>query len=202
MDITNGGSTQINSIYDLVGAQVNATIDGQETVLESPWKSDPGSLQQMLPMLLDTLTTRSDTEIQGRININQARREVLLGIPEMPEGVPDAIISARSQRLAGSSGTVDRFATAGWLLIEGLVDIETMRKLDSSVTAGGNVIRVQVIGHGDKPGPMSRVEAIIDGTQTAPKIIYQRNLSDLGAGFQRDQLPGFSGNSTNAPHNP
>jgi len=202
MDVAKGGSTQINSIYDLVGAQVNATIDGQETVLESPWKSDPGSLQQMLPMLLDTLTTRSETEIQGRININQARREVLLGIPEIPEGVPDAIISARSQRLAGSSGTADRFATAGWLLIEGLVDLETMRKLDSSITAGGNVIRVQVIGHGDQPGPMSRVEAIIDGTQLVPKIIYQRNLSDLGAGFQRGELPGFSENTTNAPHNP
>ena len=199
MDVSAGGSTQINSIYDLIGAQVNATIEGQQTMLESPWKSDPGSLQQALPLLLDTLTTTADPEIRGRININQARREVLVGIPNMPEGVPDAILSIRSQRVAGASGTADRFATAGWLLIEGLVDLQTMRQLDSSITGTGHVVRVQVVGHGDKPGPIARVEAIIDTTQAVPQVIFQRNLSDLGRGFQQGDLPTFSDQAVSPP---
>lgn len=199
MDVSAGGSTQINSIYDLIGAQVMATIDGQSTVLDSPWKSDPGSLQQSLPELLDLLTTTADPEIQGRIDINQARREVLLGIPALPDGVADAIISTRSQRVTGAAGSSGRFATAGWLLIEGLVDIETMRELDSSITGGGSVFRVQVIGHGDQPGPMSRVEAVIDGTQTVPRIISQRNLSDLGPGFRQELLPTFGGGTSSSP---
>lgn len=195
MDVSAGGSTQIDSLYDLVGAQVNATVDGQNVMLESPWKSDPGSLQQALPSLLDILSTSADKEISGRININQARREVLLGIPGAPEGLADAIVAARAQRTAGSSGSTGRFTTAGWLLIEGLVDLETMRNLDLSVTGGGSVLRVQVLGHGDTIGPMARVEAIIDGTQPVPKVIYQRNLGELDAGFRKDQIPPFSDTS-------
>jgi len=200
MDVSAGGSTQINSLYDLVGAQVNATIDGQATVLDSPWKSDPGSLQQSLPELLDLLSTTGDPEIRGRININQARREILLGIPNLPEGVADAIISTRSQRIAGA--TSGRFATSGWLLIEGLVDLETMRQLDSSITAGGSVLRVQAVGYGDQPGPMSRVEAVIDGTQSVPRVIFQRNLSDLGSGFRREDLPAFGEQATSLSSRP
>jgi len=192
MDVSSGGSTTITSIYDLVGSQVMATIDGQDVLLDSPWKSDPGSLQQSLHELLDTLTTTAEAEITGRININEARREILLGIPDMPDGLADSIVAARSQRTSGSSAANGRFSTAGWLLIEGLVDIETMRLLDGSVTARGDVFRVQVVGHGDQAGPMARVEAVIDGTQPVPRILSQRNLSDLGAGYRKDQIPAFS----------
>ncbi|WP_437226175.1 general secretion pathway protein GspK [Planctomicrobium sp. SH661] len=200
MDVSSGGSTTIESIYELIGSQVQVTIDGQETVLDSPWKADAGSLQQSLPELLDTLTFTTDEQIEGRININQARREVLVGIPGMPEDLPDAILSARAQRLSNGSGSAERFNTAGWLLIDGLVDLETMRLLDSSITGRGDVIRVQVVGHGDSPGPMARVEAIIDGTTPVPSVISYRNLSDLGAGFRRDQLPSFS-DSPDTPNN-
>lgn len=192
LDLTAGASTTITSIYELIGTQVAATIDGQEVILDSPWKSDPGSLQQILPELLDTLTTVTDEEITGRININEAPLEILLGIPDMPDGLPEQIIATRGQHLGSGGAGGARSASAGWLLIDGLVDVETMAKLDMSITGGGHVFKVQVVGHGDRPGPMARVEAVIDATQPVPTIISYRNLSDLGVGFRHSELPRFS----------
>jgi type II secretory pathway component PulK len=191
MDLSAGGSTTINSVYDLIGVEVQATVNGQQTVLASPWGSDPGSLQQTLGELLDTVTITDETEILGRINVNQARLEVLQGIPNMPAGVAEEIVAARDQRITGGTSTGDRFATSGWILIEGLVDLPTMRLLDSSLTARGNVFRMQVLGHFDRGGPIARLEAVVDAAGLVPKILMQRNLAELGPGFHRGDLPAF-----------
>jgi hypothetical protein len=192
LDLTNGGSVQIQSIYELLGAQVNATIDGQQTLLDSPWKSDPGSLQEDLPALLDTLSISDDAEVAGRININEARREILAAIPLIPEDLPDKIVAVRAQRLASGTGTADRFSTAGWLLIEKLVDQGTMVALDSMITGRGDVYRLQSIGHSDQGGPQTRFEAIIDSTTAVPKIISLQELNRLGTGFPFSELPRFN----------
>ncbi|SFI48276.1 type II secretion system protein GspK [Planctomicrobium piriforme] len=192
LDLSSGGSTQITSLYQLLGAQVSATINGQATTLDSPWPSDPGSLQKSLPEILDTFSTSDDAEIIGRININEARREVLAAIPNMPEDAPDKIVAARAQRTSSGTTATDRFSTAGWLLIEGIVDQATMVQLDSSITARGEVFRMRVVGHADRGGPLTRIEAVVDGSTVVPKIIQQRNLSRLGTGFRRDDLPKFN----------
>lgn len=201
LNLTAGPSTTITSIYELLGVQVAANIDGQEVILESPWKSDPGSLQQSLPELLDTLSTVANEQITGRININEAPLEILMGIPDMPDGLAEEIVATRTQHVGvvGTGGA--RSASAGWLLIDGLVDAETMAKLDLSITGGGHVFKVQVIGHGDRPGPMARVEAVIDATQPVPKILSFRNLSDLGVGFRHSELPRFSDTSSSIQNN-
>lgn len=191
LNLLQGGSRSIGSIYELIDAEVEAVIDEQMETLTSPWSSSPGDLQATLPHLLDALTVTSRSNIQGRININQARREVLLAIPEMTPDLADSIISTRARRMAGGNRADDTFATAGWLLIEGLVDIQTMRRLDGYVTARGEVFRLQAVGHADRPGPMTRIEAIIDATEDLPRILFQRNLSELGPGFRHDQLPRF-----------
>ncbi len=191
LDLSKGGSTQIRSLYELVGTQVQAEIDGQGKVLDSPWQADPGSLQMSLPELLDKFTIATDETIIGRININEARQTVLSMIPGMPEGVAEKIVSTRSQRLSQNGSTSDRFATAGWLLIEGLVDLPTMVELDSSITARGEVFRVQIIGHSDRGGPMTRIDAIIDASNDVPIVTQQRNLVPLGPGFRRGDLPTF-----------
>lgn len=201
LNLTAGPSTTITSIYELLGAQVAATINDQEVILESPWRSDPGSLQQILPELLDTLSTVTNETITGRININEAPLEILMGIPEMPDGLAEEIVATRGQHVGAVGTGGARSASAGWLLIDGLVDAETMAKLDLSITGGGHVFKVQVVGHGDRPGPMARVEAVIDATQSVPKILSFRNLSDVGVGFRHSDLPRFSETSSSIPNN-
>ena len=181
------GQNQVNSLYDLIGAQVRGQVAGEETTLESPWADDPSEMQGFLPELLDVLATTSEEFIEGRVNISQARREVLLGIPEMDEQLVKAILAAQAYGVGGDLTGGSR-ATTGWLLIEGLVELEQMRKLDKYITLRGDVFRVQVVGYYDAGGPVSRLEAVIDASQAPPKIVSFRDLTDLGWGYSRSLL--------------
>jgi hypothetical protein len=181
MDLSQGASAEITSIYYLIDAEVTGEIDGKEQTLKSPWTSDSSSLRENLPMLFEALGTTTEPYIEGRININQARPEVLAGIPEMTPEALDAIVT---QTAAGETGELseDR-ATTGWLLIEGIIDLPTLRKLDPYLTARGDVYRAQVLGHFDIGGPVSRIEAVIDATVIPPKVISRRDMSALGPAF-------------------
>lgn len=82
--------------------------------------------------------------------------------------------------------------TTGWLLINGLTDQLTLRKLDRYLTVRGDVYRVISVGHFEQGGPLVRVEAVIDGTLQPPRVIFQRDLSHLGPGYRIDQLSQLS----------
>jgi len=190
LDLSQGGTQKIESLYELIDAEVEAQIDGTRTKIVSPWTSDPGDLAENLPILFDTLSTTANPYIEGRININQARYEVLLGIPDMPVELADAIVSSQ---LIGSNGEPleDQLSirnTTGWLLIEGLTDLTTMRTLDKYITARGDVYRAQVLGHFDAGGPVARLEAIIDVTEFPARIVSCRDISQLGPGYQLQQM--------------
>ena len=183
LNLSGGGSNEINSLYDLVGSTVTADVDGQEKTIESPWQDEPGDIESYLPTLLDKLTTSSEEFIEGRINIAQAPREVLLAIPDIDEQVVEAIIGAQA---AGDPSAFDSGgprSTTGWLLSEGLVELEEMRTLDRYMTSRGDVYRVQSVGYFEAGGPATRLEAIIDATQDPPRIVSIRDLTDLGIGY-------------------
>ncbi len=194
MDLSKGASAKIGSLYELIDAEVEVqTVDGNETTTEtltSPWSSDPSDLQQNWPTVLDTLTTASTTFIEGRININQARKELLTGLPDMTADLADGIAASRPIGADGAPQTekMESRATTAWLLIEGLTDLTTMRKLDKYITARGDVFRVQVVGHFDLGGPAARLEAVIDATASPPMVVFQRDLSVLGAGYRLQGL--------------
>jgi len=190
MDLSPGSKREIQSIYDLIDVEVVVVIDEIETTITSPWTSDAASLQQNLPMLLDLFTTTEDTSIKGRVNINQASPEVLLGIPGMTTELADAIVATRSARVP-SDDPLDIYRTTGWLLIENIVDLESMRLLDEYMTVRGDIFRMQIVGYSDRPGPITRLEAVVNAAEDIPKVTFLRNLSDLGPGFQSDQLPKF-----------
>lgn len=200
MDLSSGGSYKFASLYELVGAEVEATIDGAKATLQSPWPADPSGLATTLPPLFDTLAISTAETIEGRINVNQARREVLYGIPNMPPEVADAI--ANSQQVGGNGEPLaDQVAvrgTTGWLLINGIVTdsadgtltaISQMRLLDKYITARGDVYRVQALGHFDQGGPVARVEAILDATKLPATVKQHRDLSLLGAGYRVQSIP-------------
>ena len=192
IDLSKGGATKgnIESLWQLIGTKVKVSINGTPTTLTSPWSDDAGSISTVLPELSDKLTTTKDEYLEGRININQARREILLGLPTMTEEIINAIVAAQRLDSNGqpSLDTIRQHTTAAWLYAEGIVDIPGMMNLDPYITSHGDVYRVQVLGFFDGGGPVSRIEAMIDSTQLPPRVIAQRDLNELGRGYSRSHL--------------
>ncbi|MBX3443489.1 MAG: general secretion pathway protein GspK [Planctomyces sp.] len=194
LDLSGGSQVQFVSLYELIDAEVAAVVDGKETLLASPWTSGSSDLANNWPLVADSLSLSDSSWLEGRININQARYEVLLGIPGMTSTIADGIVS---QRLIGSDGAAlaDRMtiqSTTAWLLSEGIMDQTELVSMDKYITARGSVHRVQSVGHFDGGGPVARVEAVIDATELPPRIIFRRDLSSLGPGFTSDQLAGVA----------
>lgn len=184
MDLTNGGQNQIKSLYDLVGVQVRATMNNQQVLLSSPWQDDPNSLRSSFPDVLEKMTTRADQFIEGRVNINQARREVLLGLPGITDELATSIVGGQlTGGSASASSQASERTTTAWLLFNSLATLEEMQQLDPYITARGDVFRAQVIGYFDSGGPASRLEAVIDTTQQRPEVIFVRDLTELGRGY-------------------
>jgi len=195
LNLARGYRREIRSVYELIGITVTADEEGEnggETyTFESPWDGDPGSMTAYLPDLIDALSVSDDPYIEGRINVNQARREVLLGVPGMTEELVDEILLARavdSKTGEPSADLLEQRATSGWLVAEGLVELETMRLLDPFLTSRGAVFRMQIIGHYDAGGPFTRIEAVIDATETLPKVTFVRDLTELGKGYSYQLL--------------
>ena len=166
------------------------TIGGVRQTLPSPWKDDPAAITTTMPEMFGKLTTTKDEYLEGRININQARREILLGIPTMTEQIADSIIAAQQLDSNGvpSVDAIKQHSSSAWLYASNIVDLPGMQLLEPYITAHGDVYRVQVLGFFDGGGPVSRLEAMIDGTQLPPRIIAQRDLNELGRGYSRLQL--------------
>jgi hypothetical protein len=159
-------------------------------IISSPWtKADlPGSWLEAMNAF-----TLSDAEyIEGRVNINQAQKGALLGIPGMTADVAEAIAARRMISSDGQAqtGAAETQASTGWLFSEGLVDQATFVAMDKFMTARGSVYRVQALGHFHGGGQVARVEAVIDATKLPPTIISRRDLSNLGPGYRSDQLGG------------
>jgi len=185
LDISPGKQFTINSLYDLVDAEVEAQIDNSTQTLASPWTSDGSAMQSYLPVLNDALTTSDKEVIRGRIDINQARVEVLLGIPEMTEDLAERIARAN----AGPNGeplgeNLELRNTTGWLLIEGFAELTDLRALDQYITTDGDVHSAQLVGHFDEGGPQTRLQAVVDSTEYPAKVLHVRDISHLGVGYR------------------
>jgi hypothetical protein len=139
----------------------------------------------MLAEMLDKLTLKDEAYIEGRINVNQAHKEVLLGIPKMTPELADAIAAAQNLSANGdlTSSSGSSRTTTAWLVTDGLTDLATLKQIDPYITARGDVYRAQVIGHYDVGGPITRVEALIDATGISPQVIFFRDLTELGGGY-------------------
>ncbi len=182
LDLTKKGNTKLKTILDVVGGKVQVQFKGdkKKTVLESPFPDVPGATSAFLPTLMDNCTINASSVIPGRININQAPRVVLAGIPGLTADMVDQIIASRvvNPQDADSSR---RYET--WLMDEGIVDLKQMKALMPFVTGGGSVFRAQVVGYFDEGGPAARLEVVIDATATPPRVVFWRDISHLGRGY-------------------
>ena len=108
------------------------------SVLTCPLEDDPQAVRDQLPRLAGLTTTTDRAAIYGRVNVNEAPRCVLLGVPGLDVAVVDRILSLRTTSADGSD---PQRRDAVWLLTEGLVDRAAMKALWPYVTGGGNVFR-------------------------------------------------------------
>ena len=189
LDLSQEPKTEISTILDLLDAKVQVTFEGerQQTVLKSPFPSDPGAMALYLPILLDGVTATDQPAIPGRININECSLTLLLGIPGMTEEIAQQILQERPL-LEEAETAEERFDSEAWILMGGIVTLEEMRTLMPFVNAGGDVYQAQVVGYFEDGGASSRAEVIIDATSDVPSIVFWRDISHLGRGYPIDVL--------------
>jgi hypothetical protein len=186
MDLSKGGPNTIKSVFDLIDAQVEIEVEGVDTTIISPLTNNSGILNQYLPMFDELTSTGKEEEVIGKVHVLQAQDQVLLGIPGMTQTIIDSIHTKGLQLANGeNTATADIDNTIGWLLADGYVDTFTMQQIAPYLTARGDVFTVQVLGYTIETGPATRLEAMIDASKSPPMIMYQRDLTPLGKGFDR-----------------
>lgn len=178
-------------LIDLIDATTGVETENEEgetvtMIFRSPVNSL--NLGQTLPVVMQNLTTVSGDNIPGRINIMQAPRPVLLGIPGMTEQIADEIIRVREQEL-NDPGLTDmhrRYET--WILLERIVDLPTMKVMTPFICARGHVFQCEVVGYFQDGVATSRAEVILDMTQPVPRTLFWRDKSHLQSGHSVDVL--------------
>ena len=121
-------------------------------------------------------------------------------------GVPTPILSSQQVEqimavqpvFSGGQALDPAFQSPVWLMTEAQIDAATMKKLEPFITTYTQVYSFQSVGYFDGGGPAVRFEAVIDlnpspngaatgstagGLTCYPRILYQRDISELGKGF-------------------
>src|SRR5262249_25017144 len=152
--------------------------------------NDPAQQRTLLPKVLDKLTTTDpNQDLPARVNVNTAPQAVLLALPGLAEADVQAILSARPTP-SSLSAPDPIYQTPAWLITDAHLKPDTLRTMERFITARTQVYRVQSVGHFDNGGPTVRVEAIIDTNRGRPRIVYWRDLSELGRGFNLSGMTG------------
>ena len=187
IDYSRPATTTLTQVLDLIGKKVQVQLDGDDetTVIRSPFEDSIIAMNFYLPILLDQATINPADTIPGRLNINHAPRELLLGVPGMTEEIADKIIDARPAEPSEENPNL-RFET--WIMTEGLVTLSEMRALQPFICAGGDIYRAQIVGYFEGGTASSRAEVIWDATSRVPRILSWRDMSHLGRGYALDTL--------------
>jgi len=177
------GQFQVSGVLELVDASFVANVNGTDVRFLSPLTSSPVQMALYLPMLMDKVTTVEAPMLPGRININEAPKEILAGLPGLGSEVLEKLMEARAQ----TADTENRKYET-WPMLEGILTLDQMKSILPLVTAGGDVMRVQSVGYFEQSSGFARTEAVIDGSGQVPVIVLYRKLDHLGRGFSQSTL--------------
>jgi hypothetical protein len=175
---------KISSVLALINTQVTlpkaagAAANAPDRVYPCPL-NDPSQLATLLPLLLDKTTTTQGGEVVPRMNVNTAPQEVLMTLP----GVSDTDVQNALSIRANLDMTTLEAQTGAWLVTQAQMNPTVFQSLEKYISGRSSVYRVQSIGYFANSGPVARVEAVVDTTPGAPRILYFRDLTDLGRGF-------------------
>ena len=185
---------KFDTVLDLMDKfiKVNKFANSEETNhhVEPPLRTLGMGLT--LPTAMASLTTYEGKTIPGRINIMQAPKRVLMGLPPLggDEALVDLIIERRGTdyELDDPDGADLNRRYETWLLAEGIVDLPTMKNLMTYICAGGDVYRAEIVGYFPDGIGTSRAEAVIDTTIPIPRVLFWRDKSHLTTGYSIETL--------------
>jgi len=183
IDTSQGAQGKVRQVLDLIGAQFTATVNNEQVTFTSPLNPSPIAMATYLPTIMDKLTAVEATVLPGRININEAPREVLAGLPGISEEVLEKLLEARSQQADNSNR---KFET--WPMVEGIIALQEMQTIAPLITAGGDAMRVQSVGYFEQSAGFARIEAVIDASGSIPIVVLYRKMDHLGRGFNQTTL--------------
>lgn len=194
---------KIRAVSDLIDAKVEVKQQGgpngggspipglnpggqpQKKTIESPWKSAGVSeyLDKALSNLCTSLPAKRPERVTGLIDITRAPFPVLRALPGIPEETAQSIAGAAQGRPTGD-------ASPAWLLVDGVVTLDQFRKIEGMITTQSRVYRVESVGFFSQPGPVARVEGVIDATRSPARVLYRRELLSVGSGYPYEMLVG------------
>jgi hypothetical protein len=198
LDFSKQGSNQIASLYDLIGASVTvppkagAAGPGAPPPAATKYQSPltQASLSSLLPTLLDEATTKQGQVLPGRVNVNTASPAVLTAIfsavPSITADKVQAVLGAQPPP-ADMASADPIFQSPAWLLVQGGLTPGQMKQLEPYITTRTQVYRAQVLGYFDEGTTFARVEAVIDTNGGRPRVLLQRDISELGKAFDLSQ---------------
>lgn len=183
-----GSMNPINSLASLIDAEVRIqSVDERgravTRTVKSPLNTEtPDVLREQLPILYDKVTTRQELDLPARVNINSAPRAVLMTLPGLEEEEVQQILDSRPGLEVGATLPPPIYQTPAWLITEAGFRPEVVAELDQYVTARSQVYRFEVVGYYEIGGPKVRLEAVIDTNFGRPRILYWRDITELGRG--------------------
>jgi hypothetical protein len=177
----------LTSILDLVNAYVR--VEDNENLFA--YVESPVTLLNMgltMPILMENMTTNEGTSIPGRINVMKCSRRILEGIPGFDAEIVDRVLEERQKWQNDTYELNKNRKYETWLLVEGVIDLTTMKTILPYVCVGGNVFKAEIVGYFADGAGTSRAEAVFDTTVPIPRILHWRDKSDLPAAFSVDVL--------------
>jgi len=185
VDLTIAAERSISQVLDLIDArlEVPSPEGGGMIILNPPFPLI--GMGAYIDHLMDNATINSNETIPGRLNVNQAPRSLLLGVPGIREEIVEAILSNREMNNRTDNSTQKHEA---WLLTYLCCSLQDLKAIQPFICAGGDVFRAQVIGYFEGGSASSRVEIVIERTTATPRIISWRDLSHLGRGYPLEVL--------------
>jgi type II secretory pathway component PulK len=177
----------VPSLYSIIGAyvQVPGSKGQPDTYYPSPILTTSDATTYF-PAMQQLCTTYQRTYLPGRINVNTAPQVVLQAIP--------GLATTDVQNLMAQRPTIDQLGSADpvfqstiWLYTLANITPAQLVSAEQFITAIPYVYRIQSVGYFSKGGPQSRVEAVVDVSQATPRIMYYRDLTELGRAFNFNQ---------------
>jgi type II secretory pathway component PulK len=173
-----------NSMLAMVNTRVtlprapNAPQNEPTVVVNCPL-NDAAYLKSILPTLLDKVTAKSNYELNPRINVNTCPPTLLRVLPGVTADDATAAIAARANLDPLSA----EYRSGAWLHTQAGMRMEIFKNIETYITGYTQMYRIQSIGYFARGGPVARVEAVIDTNGGQPRIVYYRDLTELGGGF-------------------
>ncbi len=130
-----------------------------------------GLTMEEFAQIADRVTTVSEEERAGLVNVNTAPRDVLLCLPELDESDVDALLSARS-------GTGTDLSSIAW--VADALPQEKAVAIGSFITSRSYQFSADIVAASGDGRAYRRYRAVIDARQAPARVIRWQDLTHLG----------------------